>query len=205
MTSTRKIIVGISGASGATFGIRLLDVLRAAPDVETHLILSKWGQQTLEHETTKTAKDVRALADVSYGAGEMSAAVSSGSFRTDGMVIVPCSMRTLGCIANGYGDSLIHRAADVVLKERRRLIIVPRETPLSEIHLENMLKLARMGVTILPSDPAFYAHPKTIDDLVDHTVARILDQLDIESDLIERWAGDMQGADPVVALHTKDS
>ncbi len=205
MTPMKKIIVGITGASGAIFGIRLLDVLRAAPDVETHLILSKWGQQTLEHETTKTAKDVRALADVSYGAGEMSAAVSSGSFRTDGMVIVPCSMRTLGCIANGYGDSLVHRAADVVLKERRRLIIVPRETPLSEIHLENMLKLARMGVTILPSDPAFYAHPKTIDDLVDHTVARILDQLDIDSDLIERWAGDMQGADPVVALHPKDT
>ncbi|MDA0367592.1 MAG: UbiX family flavin prenyltransferase [Proteobacteria bacterium] len=205
MTPPKKIIVGITGASGAIFGIRLLDVLRAAPDVETHLILSKWGQQTLEHETTKTAKDVRALADVSYGAGEMSAAVSSGSFRTDGMVIVPCSMRTLGCIANGYGDSLVHRAADVVLKERRRLIIVPRETPLSAIHLENMLKLARMGVTILPSDPAFYAHPKTIDDLVDHTVARILDQLDIDSDLIERWAGDMQGADPVVALHTKDT
>ena len=203
MSSVKKIIVGISGASGAIFGIRLLEVLRAAPDVETHLIVSKWGQQTLEHETAHTAKAVRAMADVAYAAGEMGAAVSSGSFRTDGMVIVPCSMRTLGCIANGYGDSLIHRAADVVLKERRRLIVVPRETPLSEIHLENMLKLARMGVTILPSDPAFYAHPKTIDDLVDHTVARILDQLGIESDLIERWSGDMHGADPVVPLHPK--
>ena len=126
----KKIIVGISGASGAIFGIRLLEVLRGAPDVETHLIVSKWGQQTLEHETARTAKDVRALADVAYAVGEMGAAVSSGSFRTDGMVIVPCSMRTLGCIANGYGDSLIHRAADVVLKERRRLIVVPRETPL---------------------------------------------------------------------------
>lgn len=201
----KKIIVGISGASGAIFGVRLLDVLRAAPDVETHLVVSKWGQQTLEHETTWSAKDVRALADVSYAAGEMSAAISSGSFKTGGMVIVPCSMRTLGCIANGYGDSLVHRAADVVLKERRRLIVVPRETPLSEIHLENMLKLARMGVTILPSDPAFYAHPKTIEDLVDHTVARILDQLGIESDLIERWSGDMQRVNPVVALRSTES
>jgi flavin prenyltransferase len=199
----KKIIIGISGASGAIFGIRLLEVMQAAPDVETHLVISKWGQQTLEHETSWSAKDVRDLADVAYAAGEMSAAVSSGSFKTDGMVIVPCSMRTLGCIANGYGDSLIHRAADVVLKERRRLIMVPRETPLSEIHLENMLKLARMGVTILPSDPAFYAHPKTIADLVDHTVARILDQLGVESDLIERWDGDMQRVDPVVPLHTK--
>jgi 4-hydroxy-3-polyprenylbenzoate decarboxylase len=201
----KKIIVGISGASGAIFGIRLLEVLRNAAEVETHVVISKWGQQTLEHETSWSAKDVRALADVSYAAGEMSAAVSSGSFRTDGMVIVPCSMRTLGCIANGYGDSLIHRAADVVLKERRRLIVVPRETPLSEIHLENMLKLARMGVTMLPSDPAFYAHPKTIDDLVDHTVARILDQLGVESDLIERWDGDMQRVEPIVPLQTKGS
>ena len=191
----KKIIICITGASGAIFGVRLLEVLRAVPALETHVVISKWGQQTLEHETSWSAKDVRDLADVAYAAGEISAAVSSGSFRTDGMVIVPCSMRTLGCIANGYGDSLIHRAADVVLKERRRLIVVPRETPLSEIHLENMLKLARMGVTILPSDPAFYAHPKTIADLVDHTVARILDQLDVESHLIKRWDGAMQRSD----------
>lgn len=191
----KKIIICITGASGTIFGVRLLEVLRAVPALETHVVISKWGQQTLEHETSWSAKDVRDLADVAYAAGEISAAVSSGSFRTDGMVIVPCSMRTLGCIANGYGDSLIHRAADVVLKERRRLIVVPRETPLSEIHLENMLKLARMGVTILPSDPAFYAHPKTIADLVDHTVARILDQLDVESHLIKRWDGAMQRSD----------
>ena len=191
----KKIIICITGASGPIFGVRLLEVLRAVPALETHVVISKWGQQTLEHETSWSAKDVRDLADVAYAAGEISAAVSSGSFRTDGMVIVPCSMRTLGCIANGYGDSLIHRAADVVLKERRRLIVVPRETPLSEIHLENMLKLARMGVTILPSDPAFYAHPKTIADLVDHTVARILDQLDVESHLIKRWDGAMQRSD----------
>ena len=191
----KKIIICITGASGTIFGVRLLEVLRAVPALETHVVISKWGQQTLEHETSWSAKDVRELADVAYAAGEISAAVSSGSFRTDGMVIVPCSMRTLGCIANGYGDSLIHRAADVVLKERRRLIVVPRETPLSEIHLENMLRLARMGVTILPSDPAFYAHPKTIADLVDHTVARILDQLDVESDLIKRWDGAMQRRD----------
>ncbi|MCX8230444.1 MAG: UbiX family flavin prenyltransferase [Alphaproteobacteria bacterium] len=201
----KKIIIGISGASGAIFGIRLLELLQAAPAVETHVVISKWGQQTLEHETSWSAKEVRELADVAYAAGELSAAVSSGSFRTDGMVIVPCSMRTLGCIANGYGDSLIHRAADVVLKERRRLIVVPRETPLSEIHLENMLKLARMGVTILPSDPAFYAHPKTIADLVEHTVVRILDQLGVESDLIERWDGGMRRSDPVGPISTKGS
>jgi 4-hydroxy-3-polyprenylbenzoate decarboxylase len=201
----KKIIIGISGASGAIFGIRLLELLQAAPGVETHVVISKWGQQTLEHETSWSAKEVRELADVAYAAGELSAAVSSGSFRTDGMVIVPCSMRTLGCIANGYGDSLIHRAADVVLKERRRLIVVPRETPLSEIHLENMLKLARMGVTILPSDPAFYAHPKTIADLVEHTVVRILDQLGVESDLIERWDGGMRRGDPVGPISTKGS
>ena len=201
----KKIIIGISGASGAIFGIRLLELLQAAPAVETHVVISKWGQQTLEHETSWSAKEVRELADVAYAAGELSAAVSSGSFRTDGMVIVPCSMRTLGCIANGYGDSLIHRAADVVLKERRRLIVVPRETPLSEIHLENMLKLARMGVTILPSDPAFYAHPKTIADLVEHTVVRILDQLGVESDLIERWDGGMRRGDPVGQVSTKGS
>ena len=201
----KKIIIGISGASGAIFGIRLLEVLQAVPAVETHVVISKWGQKTLEHETSWSAKDVRELADVAYAAGEISAAVSSGSFQTDGMAIVPCSMRTLGCIANGYGDSLIHRAADVVLKERRRLIVVPRETPLSEIHLENMLKLARMGVTILPSDPAFYAHPKTIADLVDHTVVRILDQLDVESDLIKRWDGAMQRGDQAVPIRTKGS
>jgi len=201
----KKIIIGISGASGAIFGIRLLELLQAAPAVETHVVISKWGQQTLEHETSWSAKEVHELADVAYAAGELSAAVSSGSFRTDGMVIVPCSMRTLGCIANGYGDSLIHRAADVVLKERRRLIVVPRETPLSEIHLENMLKLARMGVTILPSDPAFYAHPKTIADLVEHTVVRILDQLGVESDLIERWDGGMRRGDPVGPISTKGS
>ena len=184
----KKIIICISGASGAIFGIRLLEVLQAAPAVETHVVISKWGQQTLEHETSWSAKDVRELADVAYAAGEISAAVSSGSFRTDGMVIVPCSMRTLGCIANGYGDSLIHRAADVVLKERRRLIVVPRETPLSEIHLENMLTLARAGAVIMPANPGFYNQPQSIEDLVDFMVARVLDHLGIDNDLVERWA-----------------
>ena len=186
----RRLIVGLSGASGAIFGVRLLQVLRGT-DVETHLVVSKWAQQTLEHETGFTTKQVRELAAVSYEAGNMGAAISSGSFITDGMVVLPCSMRTLAAIAYGTGDTLIHRAADVVLKERRRLVLGVRETPFNDIHLENMLKLSRMGVTILPLTPAFYSRPQSIDDIVDHLVARVLDQFSISTDLAKRWAGDM--------------
>ncbi len=192
----RKLIVGITGATGAIFGVRMLQALRAA-DVETHLVLSKWGMQTIEHETGLTNAQLHDMASVVHGSGNMAATVSSGSFHTDGMVIVPCTMRTLAAVAHGYGEGLVHRAADVVLKERRKLVIVARETPLSEIHLENMLKLARMGVTILPPMPAFYNKPESVDDIVDHIVARVLDQFDIPAEFAKRWDGKL---DPTNAL-----
>ncbi len=187
----RKVIVGMTGASGAIFGVRVLEALRLAR-VETHLVLSKWAQSTLEHETGLAAKDVRALASVVHGIANLGASISSGSFLTDGMVIVPCSMRTLAAIAHGTGENLIHRAADVILKERRRLVLVTREMPLSDIHLENMLKLARAGAVIMPPVPAFYNHPKTLDDMVEHVVARILDQLGIDVNFKRRWTGRME-------------
>ncbi len=187
----KRLIVGMTGATGAVFGVRLLRALKES-EVESHLVLSKWAQQTLEHEMGLGGDEVRALADVVYGSGDMAAAVSSGSFLTEGMVVVPCSMKSLAAIANGVGDTLVHRAADVILKERRRLVLVPRETPLNDIHLENMLKLSRMDVTILPPMPAFYNHPESIDDIVDHIVARILDQFGIEADFAKRWSGEMR-------------
>src|SRR5207248_2739759 len=143
---------------------------------------------------------VRALATVVHSPGDMGASISSGSFRTEGMVVIPCSVRTLGCIANGYGEHLVHRAADVVLKERRRLVMVVRETPLSEVHLENMLKLARMGVSIVPPVPAFYNHPQTVDDIVNHIVARVLDQFDIAAPFAKRWDGHMQTASKIATV-----
>jgi len=192
-----KLIVGMTGASGAIFGVRLLQVL-ADTDVEVHLVVSKWAQQTLEHETTLTLSDLRDLADVYYGPNDMGAAISSGSFQTDGMVIMPCSTRSVGAIAHGIGEHLVHRAADVVLKERRKMVMVVRETPLNEIHLENMLKLSRMGVTILPPMPAFYNHPQNIDDIVNHIVARVLDQFAITADFAKRWDGTMRNREPKV-------
>ncbi len=195
----KRITIGITGATGAIFGVRLLEALGAA-GIETHLVLSKWGQQTVEHETGLTLTDLRARATVVHGAGNMAATVSSGSFRTEGMVIAPCSMRTLAAIAHGYGESLVHRAADVVLKERRKLVLVPRETPLSEVHLENLLKLARMGVAIVPPMPAFYNKPASVDDIVNHIVARVLDQFDIDAAFAKRWDGEMSHAAPVRPL-----
>jgi flavin prenyltransferase len=186
-----KIIVGITGATGAIYGVRLLERLREA-GVETHLVISRWGARTLIHETPYSREDVEALASVSYPPGDMGAAISSGSFRTDGMIIAPCSAKTLAAIAHGYGDNLIHRAADVVLKERRRLVLAIREAPFSDIHLENMLKLSRMGAVVLPPLPAFYNHPRTIDDLVDHSVSRMLDQFGLETSGVERWAGELE-------------
>ncbi len=185
-----KLIVGMSGATGAIYGVRLLERLREA-GVETHLVLSRWGVRTLLHETPYTREQVEALAHTSYAQGDMGAAISSGSFKTDGMIIVPCSAKTLGAIAHGYGENLVHRAADVVLKERRRLVLAVREAPFSDIHLENMLKLSRMGAVILPPMPAFYHHPRTIDDLVDHTVGRMLDQFGIDMPGAVRWTGEM--------------
>jgi len=190
----RRLIVGLTGATGSILGIRLLEALKAS-GIETHLIVSNWARRTLEHETSYTLKQVAALASVYHNPGNMGAEISSGSFLTDGMVVIPCSMRTLGNIANGTGESLIHRAADVILKERRKLVLVTRESPLSELHLENMLKLARMGVMIVPPMPAFYNKPQTIDDLVDHIVARVLDQLGVAAPFAKRWDGKMERAD----------
>ena len=187
----KKLIIGITGSTGSVLGVRLLEIL-SGTDVETHLIISKWGHQTLEHETSYTYDQVLAMADVSYGPGDMGASVSSGSFRTEGMVIIPCSMASLAAISSGQGTHLVHRAADVILKERRKLVLVARELPLNDIHLENMLKLSKMGVSIVPPMMAFYNHPKSIEDMVDHVVMRVLDQFDITVDTVPRWEGEMR-------------
>ena len=185
-----RLIVGITGATGVIYGVRLLERLREA-GVETHLVISRWGARTLLHETPYSREQVEALASEVYAPNDMGAAIASGSFQTEGMVIAPCSVKTLGAIAHGYGDSLVHRAADVTLKERRTLLLSVREAPLSEIHLENMLKLARMGAVILPPVPAFYINPRTLDEVIDHTVSRMLDQFRIEVPGAHRWAGEM--------------
>jgi flavin prenyltransferase len=184
-TKPVRLIVGITGATGTIFGVRLLQMLHGS-GVETHLVVSKWAARTLAHETPHTLQYVQSLATQSYGIGAQGAAISSGSFVTMGMVIAPCSMRTLAAIAHGLGDNLIHRAADVILKERRKLVLVVRESPFSEIHLENMLKLARMGVVILPPVPAFYNNPQNLDD---HITMRVIDQFDIHLDVMNRWDG----------------
>ena len=183
----KRIVVGITGATGAVFGVRLLEALRAA-EVETHLVLSKWGLQTVEHELGLSLTELRDRATVVHGGNNMAATISSGSFRTEGMVIAPCSMRTAGAIAHGYGESLVHRAADVVLKERRRLVLVPRETPLSIVHLQNMLELARLGAIMLPAMPGFYHRPASVQDMVDFVVGKILDRLRVEHALVRRWS-----------------
>ena len=179
----------MTGATGAPFGVRLLQVLAADPQVETHLVLSAWARATIGLETALSVREVIGLADVYHQAGNLGASISSGSFRTEGMVIIPCSMKTLAGIRSGYADTLVGRAADVVLKEHGRLVAVPRETPLNEVHLENMLALARMGVRIVPPMPAFYNRPQTLDDMVDHVVGRVLDQFGIASPRTRRWAG----------------
>jgi 4-hydroxy-3-polyprenylbenzoate decarboxylase len=179
----------MTGATGAVFGVELLRRLRNQPDVETHLVLSQWAKATIHLETDLSAREVSDLADVTYSWNDQGAAISSGSFRMDGMIIAPCSMKTLAGIRTGYADGLIPRAADVTLKERRPLVLVPRETPLSEIHLENMLALSRMGARIVPPMPAFYSRPKNIDELVEHVVFRVLDQLDIQVSSTQRWDG----------------
>jgi 4-hydroxy-3-polyprenylbenzoate decarboxylase len=182
----RRLIIAITGATGAVYGVRLLEMLRDAA-VETHLIISPWGRRTLLHETSHTVDQVLRLADATYLPNDQGAAISSGSFLTMGMAVVPCSMRTLAAIAHGLGDNLVHRAADVVLKERRKLLLAPREAPLNDIHLENMLKLSRMGTIICPPMPGFYQRPETIDDIVNQTVVRILDQFGVHLDSPGRW------------------
>ena len=187
-TKPTRLIVGITGATGTIFGVRLLQMLHGS-GVETHLVVSKWAARTLTHETPHSLKYVQSLATQNYGIGAQGAAISSGSFVTLGMVIAPCSMRTLAAIAHGIGDNLIHRAADVILKERRKLVLVVRESPFNEIHLENMLKLARMGVVILPPVPAFYNNPQNLDDMINHITMRVIDQFDIHLDVMNRWDG----------------
>lgn len=180
------IIVGITGSTGAIYGIRLLEVLRQA-GCRTHLILSKWGQKCIGMETTYAIGDVCALASAVSKEDNMASAVSSGTHRSDGMIVAPCSMKTLSAIANGYDDTLVARAAGVTIKESRRLVLMAREAPLSAIHLENMLKLARLGVVILPPTAEFYTRPATIQDIIDHGVGKCLDQFDIPHDLYKRW------------------
>lgn len=188
MVETRhdKIVIGFSGASGIIYGIRLLEILHSI-NIQTYLIISEWAKKNIEIETDKTLEYVKSLSSVNYDNFRLDASVSSGSFLHDGMVIVPCSMKSLSSIANGYDDTLISRAASVTLKESRKLIIVPRETPLSRIHLENMVKLQEAGAIILPAMPGFYHKPSTIEEIIDHLVGKILDQLNIKHDLFKRW------------------
>lgn len=187
----KKIIVGISGASGVVYGIRMLEVLRGVADVETHLVITAAGATTIGLETDYTAEDVKALADVVYPFRDIAAAISSGSFKTAGMVVIPCSMKTMAGIAYSFSDNLLLRAADVVLKDRRRLVLVPRETPLHLGHLRTMTLLAEMGAMIVPPMPAFYHRPQTIDDIINQSVNRVLDLIDItlENELFTRWQG----------------
>jgi flavin prenyltransferase len=192
----RRLVVGISGSSGSIYGIRLLQELRARPDVETHLVISAPGKRTLLEETDFGVKDVEALADVSYDNRDIGAALASGSFRTSGMAIAPCSMKTVAALATGYADTLIARAADVCLKEGRPLVAVVRETPLHLGHLRQMAALAEIGGVILPPMPAFYLRPRTVDDIVNHTVARILDRLEIPHDLVPEWTGTRGRVEP---------
>jgi len=181
-----KIIVGITGSSGVIYGIKLLYFLKKSK-IETHIVLSKWAEKNIEIETDESIVEVKKLASFEYRENDMAASISSGSFKTDGMIIIPCSMKTLASIANGYDDNLISRAASVTIKENRKLVIVPRETPLSQIHLSNMLKLAKIGVTILPAMPGFYHRPKTINDLILHIVGKTLDQFEINNEVFKRW------------------
>lgn len=183
-----RVIVAITGASGAVYGVTLLRELARA-GVETYLVYSKWARRTIELETGYQTGTIDAMATRVYREDDLAAPISSGSFKHQGMVIAPCSMKTLAALAAGYADNLISRAADVALKEKRRLVLLPRETPLHEIHLENMLRLARAGAVIMPPVPAFYHRPATITDLVLQTVGRVMDLLDVENSLAPRWQG----------------
>lgn len=185
----KKIVIGVTGASGTIYAIDLIKKLQQIPNVETHGVFSAWAKKNLQLETDYSLGEIRNMLDFYYNDSDLGATIASGSFLTDGMVIVPASMKTVASIAVGIGDNLISRAADVTLKEQRKLIMVPRETPLNTIHLENMTKLSRMGVQIIPPIPAFYNHPQTIQDLVDHQTMKILDALRIDNDSDRRWEG----------------
>ena len=184
---TRRLIVGISGASGVIYGIRMLEVLRGYPDVETHLVMSKPAERTIVEETSYRVADVKALASVAHTITDIGASIASGSFRTMGMVVAPCSIHTLSAIAYCLSDNLLTRAADVVLKEGRRLVLVVRETPLHTGHLKSLLAASEAGAVILPPVPAFYNHPKTLEQVIDHTVGRVLDRFELAHELSPRW------------------
>ena len=181
-----KLIIAITGSTGVIYGIRMLETLKKL-DIETHLVMSEWGEKCISMETEYTPEYVKSLANTTSDAKNMAASVSSGTHRINGMIVAPCSMKTLAAIANGYDDTLVARSAGVTIKEGRKLILMVRETPLSAIHLENMLKLSRLGVVILPPVTEFYTNPKTIDDIVNHGVGKCLDQFDIDHDLYPRW------------------
>jgi 4-hydroxy-3-polyprenylbenzoate decarboxylase len=187
----KRIVVGMSGSSGVIYGIRILEILKENPEVQTHLILSQAAKMNIGIETDWAVQDVEQLADEVHNVKNISASIASGSFHTDGMIVVPCSMKTLSGIANSYAENLIIRAADVMLKERRRLVIVPRESPLHTGHCELMLKASQIGAIICPPVPAFYTDPKTVDDIINHSVARVLDLFDVESDSLKRWQGNV--------------
>ena len=183
----QRLIVAITGATGAIYGVRLLQTLQALPQIETHLIVSEAGWLTIAHELDMSKDAIRALAHTTHAVNNVGASIASGSFLCDGMIVAPCSMKTLSAIAHGFSDNLISRAADVMLKERRRLTLMVRETPLSAIHLNNMLAVSNAGGTIFPPVPAFYHQPRSIDDIIEQTVARVLDQHGIHSDSLKRW------------------
>jgi len=183
-----RLVVAITGASGVVYGKRLVEVLHKKK-METHLIVSRAAEKVVEHELAMSEKDLERLATHVYDVDDLTAPLMSGSFKTDGMIIIPCTMKTLAGIAHGFADNLILRAADVALKEKRRLVVVPRETPLSVVHLRNMLEVARLGVFVVPAMPAFYYKPEKIDDLVDFVVGRVLDCLGVEHSLFKRWSG----------------
>jgi len=187
MSDQNRLVVGISGASGVIYGVRLLQALREL-GVETHLVMSRTAEITLAHETALKVPEVQGLADKVYRIDDLAAAIASGSFRTRGMVVAPCSMRSLGEIANGISSNLLTRAADVALKERRRLVLLVRETPLHAIHLRNMTRLAQAGAVIAPPVPAFYNRPQTLDDVIDHTIGRVLDLFDLDTGKVKRWS-----------------
>lgn len=202
MNDKRRLIIGISGATGAIYGVRMLEILAKFDDIETHLVMSKAGRMTIQVETPFSVKDVEALADVVHDINNVGASISSGSFRTEGMVIAPCSMKSMGAIAHSLGGDLLVRGADVVLKERKKLVLVVRETPLHLGHLEAMASLTRMGAVIFPPVPAFYHRPKTLDDIINQTVTRILDQFDIDVKLFHRWDDEGMSRHPDAAKTT---
>ncbi len=185
----KRLIVGISGSSGVIYGIRMLEVLKIMGGVETHLVMSRFARMNIEIETSHTPKYVEGLADEVHNIGNQAASLSSGSFKTDGMVVAPCSMRTLSAIANSSADNLLTRAADVVLKERRTLVLMPREAPLHVGHCKLLYEVAQLGAVIAPPMPAFYNNPETIDDIVNHSVGRVLDLFGLDAGTLKRWEG----------------